>query len=78
MKQPVKTTEQPNKAVDALIGIVDVAIAFRFAERVPTLSDLARVVAASSRVLHIRDLDERIAVENGAVMVLAKKRGLVS
>jgi hypothetical protein len=77
MKQPVKTTEQP-KPLDALIGIVDVAIAFRFAERVPTLSDLARVVAASSRVLHIRDLDERIATENAAVMVLAKKRGMVS
>jgi hypothetical protein len=77
MKQPVKT-EQPTKAVDALTAIVDVAIAFRFAERVPTLSDLARVVAASSRVLHIRDLDERISVENAAVMTLAKKRGMVS
>jgi hypothetical protein len=78
MKQPAKATEQPTKALDALIGIVDVAIAFRFAERVPTLSDLARVVAASSRVLHIRDLDERISTENAAVMVLAKKRGMVS
>jgi hypothetical protein len=77
MKQNAKSTEQP-KALDALIGIVDVAIAFRFAERVPTLSDLARVVAASSRVLHIRDLDERISVENSAVMVLAKKRNMVS
>jgi hypothetical protein len=29
-------------------------------------------------VLHIRDLDERISVENAAVMVLAKKRNLVN
>jgi hypothetical protein len=77
MKQPAKTTEQP-KALDALIGIVDLAIAFRFAERVPTLSDLARVVAASSRVLRIHDLDERLSCENAAMLALAKKRGLVS
>jgi hypothetical protein len=78
MKQPAKVTTESPKALDALIGIVDLAIAVRFAERVPTLSDLARVVAASSRVLHIRDLDERISTENAAVMVLAKKRGMVS
>jgi hypothetical protein len=40
--------------------------------------DIARVVSASSRVLHIRDLDERISVENAAVMALAKKRQLVN
>jgi hypothetical protein len=77
MKLPVKTTEQP-KPLDALIGIVDLAIPVRFPSRIPTLSDLARLVSAASRVLHIRDLDERIATENGAVMQLAKRRGLVS
>ena len=77
MKLPAKTTEQP-KAVDALIGIVDLAIPYRFPSRIPTLSDLARLVSSASRVLHVRDLDERISVENAAVMVLAKKRGLVS
>jgi hypothetical protein len=39
---------------------------------------VARVVGMASRVLRIRDLDERIEVENAAVMVFAKKRGIVS
>ena len=77
MKQPVKTTEQP-KPLDALIGIVDLAIPVRYPGRIPTLSDLARLVSSASRVLHVRDLDERISTENAAVMMLAKKRGLVS
>jgi nitrate reductase beta subunit len=77
MKAPAKTTEQP-KAADVLTAIVDLAIPVRYPGRIPTLSDLARLVSAASRVLHVRDLDERIAVENAAVMVLAKKRGLVS
>ena len=77
MKQPAKPAEQP-KALDTLVAIVDQAVAFRFAERVPTLADIARVVAASSRVLRFADLDERISCENAAVMALAKKRGLVN
>jgi hypothetical protein len=62
---------------DNVVPIGDQA-EFRFAERVPTLADIARVVGASSRVLHTRDLDERISVENAAVMVLANKRKLVN
>lgn len=79
MKQPLKApiTERP-KAVDTLVGIVDLAITFRYPEKTPLLSDVARVVGASSRVLRIADLDERISVENAAVMALAKKRNLVS
>ena len=77
MKQPSKPAEQP-RALDTLVAMVDQAVSFRFAERVPTLADIARVVSASSRVLHIRDLDERISVENAAVMVLAEKRNLVN
>jgi hypothetical protein len=76
MKQPAKATEQP-KSLDALIGIVDLAISYRYSEKIPTLSDLARLVASASRVLHVRDLDERISTENAAVLALAKKRGLV-
>ena len=69
--------ERP-RALDTLVAIVDQAIAFRFAERTPSLSDVARLVGASSRVLHIRDLDERISVENACVMEIAKKRSLVN
>jgi hypothetical protein len=76
MKQPAKTTEQP-KALDASIGIVDLAIPYRYPNGA-TLADVARLIASASRVLHVRDLDERISVENAAVLALAKKRGLVS
>jgi hypothetical protein len=76
-KAPTIPSAQP-RALDTLVAIVDQAVSFRFAERVPTLADIARVVSASSRVLHIRDLDERISVENAAVMALAKKRNLVN
>ena len=84
MKAPTKTpapgsdrgTDQP-KALETLTAIVDLAVTYRFSERTPTLSDVARVVSSASRVLHVRDLDERIATENAAVLALAKKRGLV-
>ena len=78
MKQSAKPTTERSKAVDTLVGIVDLAITFRFPEKTPSLSDVARVVGASSRVLRIADLDERISVENAAVMALAKKRNLVN
>jgi hypothetical protein len=60
-----------------LVAIVDLAIEFRFS-KTPSLSDVARVVGASSRVLHIRDLDERIETENACVLEIARKRSLVN
>ena len=77
MKQPAKAADQA-KTLDTLVTISDLAIDHRFGERKPRLSDVARVVAFASRVLHIRDLDERIATENACVLALGKKRGLLS
>jgi hypothetical protein len=71
------STDQP-KAVDTLVGITEQAIAFRFADRSPSLSDGVRVVGTASRLLRYEDLDHRIEVENAAVLQLAKKRQLVS
>ena len=74
-----KTAEHPApKATDALVNIVDQAIAFRFPETVPTLAAIVRLVGSASRVLGIRDLDERLSVENAATMVLAKNRKLIA
>jgi hypothetical protein len=81
MKQnakPSTATEQAPKATEILGSIVELAIPFRYPNRVPTLADVARTVAGASRVLHIRDLDERIETENAVVPQFAKKRGLVS
>jgi hypothetical protein len=69
--------ERP-KAVDALIGLTELAITFRYTDRAPTLSDVARVVNTASRLLRFSNIDERIEVENAAVLQLAKKRQLVS
>ena len=70
-------TEKP-KAVDTLINIVEQAIALRFTERDPTISDLARTVNTASRLLRFQDVDQRIEVENAATLALVKKRQLVS
>ena len=46
--------ERP-KAVEALVGTT---IAFRFAERAPSLSDVVRVVGTASRLLRYDNVDE--------------------
>ena len=66
------STEQQPKAVDALVGITEQAIAFRFADRAPGLNDIVRVVSTASRLLRYEDLDHRIEVENAAVLALAR------
>jgi hypothetical protein len=70
-------TEKP-RAVDCLIGIVEQAIAFRFTERSPTISDLARTVNTASRLMRFQDVDQRIETENAVTLAIAKKMGLVS
>ena len=77
-KAPTTTTEPRPKALDVLVGIVDIVLTFRFAERTPTLSDMARIVSTASRLLRFSNLDERIETENQAVLALARKRQLVS
>jgi hypothetical protein len=69
--------ERP-KAVEALVGITEQAITFRFADKTVTLSDVVRVVGTASRLLRYDNVDERIEVENATVLALAKKRQLVS
>ncbi len=77
MAKNTNTADRP-KALETLIGIVDLAATFRFVDRTPTLSDLARLTASASRCLRYQDVDERISTENAAVLALAKKRSLVS
>jgi hypothetical protein len=77
MAKTTASSERP-KAVDVLMDITERAIAFRYTERNPTLSDVARVVSTASRLLRYSNLDERIEVENATVLALVRKRGLVS
>ena len=73
-----KASQGTPKAVEALVGITEQAIAFRFVDRAPSLSDFVRVVGSASRLLRYDNVDERIEVENATVLALAKKRQLVS
>jgi hypothetical protein len=79
MKQPKTATENARpKTLDTLTEIAGLAMAYRFPDRVPTLSDIARVTAVASRCLHIKDTDERISCENAAVLALGKKLAVIS
>jgi hypothetical protein len=78
MAKASTTTPERPKALDTLVAVTEIALAYRYAERTPTLSDMARVVSTASRLLRFKDLDERIEVENLAVLALARKRQLVS
>ena len=66
------------KALDVLVGVTEIALAYRCPEKTPTISDMARTVSTASRLLRFKDLDERIETENLAVLALARKRQLVS
>jgi len=74
-KAPV---DQRPKALDTLVQIVELVIPLRYTDRDPSLSDIARLTSAASRVLRFGNLDERIETENRATLLLAKKLQLVS
>ena len=80
MKQPAKptTTDERPKALDVLVGVTEIALSYRYPEKTPTISDMARTVSTASRLLKFSNLDERIETENLAVLALARKRQLVS
>jgi hypothetical protein len=65
-------------ALNVLTSITEEALAFRFGDKTVRLTDIGKVVITASRVLNIRDADERVSVENAAVVALAKKRNLLS
>ena len=75
-KAPV-TTERP-PALDVLVNVSKAAIDFRYADRNPTLADMARVVSTASRLLRFSNFDERIEVENAALLQIAEARQLVN
>ena len=77
MAKAPQTTERP-RALDTLVSVTEIALAYRYQDRTPTLSDMARVVSTASRLLRFSNLDERIETENQAVLALARKRQLVS
>jgi hypothetical protein len=43
----------------------------------PSLGEIGRVVDRASRLLRIADLDEKLSVENGAMIALAERLHLI-
>jgi hypothetical protein len=74
-KSPTKP-EHANKSVELLANIAESVLRFR-SEHDPTLGEAARVVGQASRLLRIKDLDERIETENRATFALMKKFNIV-
>jgi hypothetical protein len=78
MKQICKANGRASQGPRRVVGVTEIALAYRYPERTPTLSDMARTVSTASRLLKFSNLDERIETENLAVLALAWKRQLVS
>lgn len=78
MKTPTTKTAERPKATDVLVSLTTMAADFRFGDKPAKLSDLARIVSVASRLLRFSDLDERITVENAALMAVAKARQLIN
>jgi hypothetical protein len=76
MKANATNSEKP-KAVDTLIEIAELVLKYR-ADAKLRLAVVARVINRASGLLRYDNIDERLEVENGATVQLAKKLGLVS
>ena len=76
-KASTTSTEPRPKAVDVLVNVVELTLNYKFPDRVPTISEMARTVSVASRLLRFSNIDEKIELENQVVLVLAKKRELI-
>jgi hypothetical protein len=55
MKQPSKPPTERPKALDVLVDVTELALAYRYSDRAATISDMARVVSTASRLLRFAD-----------------------
>jgi hypothetical protein len=82
MKTAVKTTatvstERP-RALDTLTNIINEAVAYRFPDRTPSVSEVARLAATASRLMRFSNIDERIEYENRCVLEFTQRKATVS
>jgi hypothetical protein len=79
-KASTQSPTQPERprAIDVLVGVAEIALEYRYSEKAPTISDMARTVSIASRLVRFSNLDEHIQTENLAVLALARKRQVVS
>jgi hypothetical protein len=78
MAKTPTTTEPRPKAVDVLVNVSELALTYKFPDRVATISEMSRTVSTAYRLLRFSNLDEKIETENQVVLTLAKKRQLIS
>jgi hypothetical protein len=77
-KPPTTTTEPRPRAVDVLVNVAELALSYKYPDRVATISEMSRTVSIASRLLRFSNLEEKIEVENQVVLALAKKRQLIN
>jgi hypothetical protein len=78
MKKPnvaAQTNGQP-KAIETLANVTEMVLQYRGEK--PTIAAIARIVNRGSHLLRIGALDERLEIENGATIALAKKYSLMA
>jgi hypothetical protein len=78
--KPTTTKSSENvrpTATDTLVSISELVLKFRGVEK-PNLATVARTANRASGLLRIKDLDEKMEVENAATIQIAKKHGLMS
>ena len=71
------TAERP-KALDTLTNIVDQAVAYRYPDRSPSVSEVARLASPASRLFRYSNVDEKIELENRVVLEFTKRKAMVS
>ena len=69
-------SERPT-ATHTLVSISELVLKFRDEEK-PNLATVARVANRASGLLRLKDLDEKMEVENAATIQIAKKHWLMS
>jgi hypothetical protein len=80
-KAPVQSSTQAEarpRAIDVLVNVAELALSYKYPDRVATISEMSRTVSIASRLLRYSNLDEKIELENQVIMVLAKRRQLIN
>jgi hypothetical protein len=53
-------------------------VAYRFPDRTPSVSEVARLAATASRLMRFSNIDERIEYENRCVLEFTQRKATVS
>jgi hypothetical protein len=75
MKSTKPTADRP-KAQDVMVAMASLALEHRGGT--PRLRDIVLVVSQASRCLRVKSQEERLSIENAAVMEIGRKLAVIS